>query len=45
MSASFGIFSFIGILMYGIMLGLVILVIYTLFLAIRALKIYINKNS
>lgn len=45
MSASFGILSMFGLLMYGIMLGLMILVIYTLFLAIRALKIYISKNS
>ncbi len=45
MSASFGIFSVLGLLMYGVMIGLVILVICTLLLAIKALKIYINKNS
>lgn len=45
MSASFGIFSILGLLMYGVMIGLVILVLYTLLLALKALRIYINKNS
>lgn len=45
MSSVVGFWSFIGLGVYGISIFLVILLIYTLLLAIRALKIYIQKNS
>lgn len=37
--------SVVTTLFYGVLMVLVIQVIYTLFLAIKALKIYIKKNS
>lgn len=37
--------SLVTILVYGVITILVILVIYTLLLATKALKIYIKKNS
>ena len=43
--SSVGFWSFIGLGVYGISIVIVILVIYTLLLAIKALKIYIQKNS
>ncbi len=45
MSSVLGFWSFIGIGVYGLSIFLIILVIYTLLLAIKALKIYIQKNS
>lgn len=40
-----GFWSLVIILVYGTMAFMAILVIYVLFLAIKALKIYIQKNS
>ncbi len=40
-----GFWSLVGILVYGIIIILVVEAIYALFLAIKALKIYIQKNS
>lgn len=45
MSSVFGFLPLLALLVYGIIIGLVIQVIYVLFLVIRALKIYIQKNS
>ncbi|MDF2908728.1 MAG: hypothetical protein K0R34_4049 [Herbinix sp.] len=45
LSSVLGFWSLITFLVYGIIIALVILVIYTLLLAIKALKIYIQKNS
>ena len=45
MNSVMGFWSLVTILVYGIMMVLVIQVIYALFLAIKALKIYIKKNS
>ncbi len=45
MSSVMGFWAIIAFLVYGIILVLVILAIYTLLLAIKALKIYIQKNS
>jgi hypothetical protein len=45
LSSAFGFLPLLAILNYGIMIVLVILAIYVLFLAIKALKIYIQKNS
>jgi uncharacterized membrane protein (DUF106 family) len=44
-SSAFGFLPLLALLVYGIIIGLVIQVIYVLFLAARALKIYIQKNS
>ena len=44
MDSVLGFWSLVTILVYGIIIILVIQVIYTLFLAIKALKIYIKKN-
>ncbi|MDF2906181.1 MAG: hypothetical protein K0R34_1502 [Herbinix sp.] len=38
-------FSLIGFFIYGIAIVLALMAIYALFLSIRALKIYIQKNS
>lgn len=40
-----GFWSLIAFIFYGIIIVLVILAIYALLLAIKALKIYIQKNS
>lgn len=40
-----GFWSLVGILVYGIIIILVVEAIYALFLAIKALKIYIQMNS
>jgi len=45
MSSTIGLFSIIGIFVYGIMIMVTVLVVYALLLAIKALKIYIGKNS
>lgn len=45
MSSAMGMVSIFIILCYGIMFGLVVLVIYALVLAIKALQIYIKNNS
>lgn len=45
MSSAFGFLPLLFLIVYGIIIGLVILVIYVLFLVIKALKIYIQKNS
>ena len=45
MDSVLGFWSLVTILVYGIIMVLVIQVIYALFLAIKALKIYIKKNS
>lgn len=45
MNSVMGFWSLIVIFVYGIMMVLVAEVIYFLFLAIKALKIYIQKNS
>lgn len=45
MSSAFGFLPFLALLVYGITIGLVIEVIYVLFLLIRVLRIYIQKNS
>jgi hypothetical protein len=45
MNSFMGFWSLVAILVYGIMMVLVVEVIYVLFLAIKALKIYIHKNS
>ena len=45
MSSAFTIMPLLLLLTYGVMLVLVVLVIYALLLAIKALRIYIQKNS
>ncbi|MBP1756917.1 MAG: hypothetical protein H6Q59_3315 [Firmicutes bacterium] len=45
MNSVMGFWSLVTILVYGIMMVLAVLVIYVLILAIKALKIYIQKNS
>jgi hypothetical protein len=45
MTSTFGFLSFLALFVYGVTIGLVILVIYVLVLATKALKIYIQKNS
>ncbi len=45
MAGTMAFFSLLTILVYGIMIALAIGVIYVLFLASKALKIYIRKNS
>ena len=45
MSSLIGFWALAAILVYGIMMVLAVEVIYVLFLAIKALKIYIQKNS
>lgn len=45
MNIVMGFWSLVTTLVYGIMIVLVVEVIYVLFLAIKALKIYIQKNS
>lgn len=45
MNVAFGLFSLLGLLVYPAMICLYVLVIYALILAIKALRIYINKNS
>jgi hypothetical protein len=45
MLSAFDFWYLLTLLIYGIMIVLVIQVIYVLFLAIKALKIYIQKNS
>jgi uncharacterized membrane protein len=45
MNSITGFWSLVAILVYGVMIVLTVLVIYVLILAIRALKIYIQKNS
>jgi len=40
-----GIWSLFGILTYAAFIFLFVLVVYTLILAIKALRIYISKNS
>ena len=45
MSSAFGFSIIIGLGIYGVLIVLMIMVIYTLLLAIKALKIYIQKNS
>jgi len=45
MSSLIGFWALAAIFVYGIMLVLAVEVIYVLFLAIKALKIYIQKNS
>lgn len=45
MDSVFGLWSLVNLLIFGIMIVLVIQVIYALLLAIKALKIYIKKNS
>lgn len=38
-------YSFLTLLYYGILLGIIVLVVYALILLIKALKIYIGKNQ
>jgi hypothetical protein len=45
MNSVLGIWSLVAIIVYGAMIFIVIEVVYALFLAIKALKIYIQKNS
>jgi hypothetical protein len=45
MSSAFGFLPLLALLVYGVIIGIAIQVIIVLFLAIRALKIYIQKNS
>ena len=45
LSSAYGFVALLTLLVYGILLVLVIEVIYVLFLAIKALQIYIHKNS
>ena len=45
MSSAFGFLPLLALLFYGIIIGLVIEVIYVLFLLIKVLRIYIQKNS
>jgi len=45
MNSLIGFWALAAILVYGIMMVLAVEVIYVLFLAIKALKIYIQKNS
>ncbi|SCP99765.1 hypothetical protein SAMN05421730_105711 [Anaerobium acetethylicum] len=45
MNGFMGFWSFVAIFIYGIMMVLAIELIYVLFLAIKALKMYIQKNS
>jgi hypothetical protein len=45
MLSAFDFWYLLTLLIYGILIVLVIQVIYVLFLAIKALKIYIQKNS
>ena len=45
MNIFMGFWSFVAILVYGIMMVLAVELIYVLFLAIKALRIYIQKNS
>jgi len=45
MNSVIGFWSLVVILFYGIIMVLVVEVMYALFLAIKALKIYIQKNS
>lgn len=45
MNSVLGLWSLVTILVYGAMIVIVIEVVYALFLAIKALKIYIQKNS
>ncbi len=45
MNSVFGFWALVAIFVYAIMIVLAVLVIYVLFLAIKALKIYIQKNS
>ncbi len=45
MDSVMGFWAIVTIFIYGIMMVLVAEVIYVLFLAIKALKIYIQKNS
>ena len=45
MSSVMGFWSLIIVLVYGVSIFLIGLVVYVLFLAAKALKIYIQKNS
>ena len=45
MSSAFTIMPLLALFTYGVSIVILVLVIYTLYLAIKALRIYIQKNS